>query len=74
MADQTVIVIHPVSPRGGRKVTMRALGMDTDLGRAFTPGGVSEILRRVGQKGVWPVRGGADPAEGGGPDVWTGDI
>ncbi|MEJ8640628.1 hypothetical protein WKI68_02575 [Streptomyces sp. MS1.HAVA.3] len=28
MADQTEIVIHPVSPQGGRKVTVHALGVD----------------------------------------------
>lgn len=45
-ADQIEIVIHPVSLQGGRKVTAHALGVDTDLGRAFTPADVSELLRR----------------------------
>lgn len=52
MANQTEIVIHPVSPRGGRKVTVHALDVDTDLGRAFTPGDVSEFLRRAGMEDV----------------------
>lgn len=52
MADQTEIVIHPVSPQGGRKVTVHALGVDADLGRAFTPGDVSEFLRRAGLEDV----------------------
>ncbi|MDX3539024.1 hypothetical protein PV721_32775 [Streptomyces sp. MB09-01] len=48
MADQTESVIHPVSlsPQGGRKVTVHALGTDAELGRAFTPGDVSQFLRR----------------------------
>lgn len=52
MADQTEIVIHPVSPQGGRKVTVHALGVDADLGRAFTPGDVSEFLSRAGLEDV----------------------
>ncbi|WP_199829397.1 hypothetical protein [Streptomyces sp. WM6368] len=32
MSDQTEIIVHPVSPKGGRKVTVHALGVDVDLG------------------------------------------
>ncbi|MGW2273467.1 hypothetical protein [Streptomyces yangpuensis] len=74
MADQTEIVIHPVSPQGGRKVTAHALGVDVDLGRAFTPGDVSEFLRRAGLEGVDLSEEGPIRWEGGGPEVWTGDI
>ncbi|MGW6871802.1 hypothetical protein ACWGHA_05635 [Streptomyces xanthophaeus] len=36
MSDQTEIIVHPVSPKGGRKVTVHALGVDVDFGRAGT--------------------------------------
>ncbi|WP_030711975.1 hypothetical protein [Streptomyces sp. NRRL F-2580] len=73
MARQTEIVIHPVSSQCGHKVTVHALGVGTDLGRAFTPG-VSEFLRRVGLEDVDLSEEGPIRWEGGGPDVWTGDI
>ncbi|MGW3328547.1 hypothetical protein [Streptomyces virginiae] len=74
MADQTEIVIHPVSPQGGRKVTAHALSVDADLGRAFTPADVSEFLRRAGLEAVDLFEDGPIRWEGGGPEVWTGDI
>ncbi|MFJ3204600.1 hypothetical protein [Streptomyces sp. NPDC086989] len=74
MADQTEIVIHPVSPRGGRKITVHALGVDADLGRAFTPADVSELLRRAGLEDVELSEEGPIRWEGGGPEVWTSDI
>ncbi|MEU4360007.1 hypothetical protein [Streptomyces virginiae] len=74
MADQTQIVIHPVSPQGGRKVTVHAFGVDADLGRAFTPGDVSEFLRRAGLEDVELSEDGPIRWEGGGPEAWTGDI
>ncbi|MFB6559569.1 MULTISPECIES: hypothetical protein [unclassified Streptomyces] len=73
MAERTEIVIHPVSPQGGRKVTVHALGVDTDLGRAFTAGDVSVSLRRAGLEDVDLSEDGPIRWEGGGPDVWTGD-
>ncbi|MFJ6485938.1 MULTISPECIES: hypothetical protein [unclassified Streptomyces] len=43
-------VLRPASPRVGREVTVHAtLGVDTDPGRACTPGDVSEFLRRAGR-------------------------
>ncbi|MDX3538122.1 hypothetical protein PV721_27970 [Streptomyces sp. MB09-01] len=74
MADQTEIVVHPVSAQGGRKVTVHALGVDADLGRAFTPEDVSEFLRRAGLEGVELSEDGPIRWEGGGPQVWTSDI
>ncbi|GLV95826.1 MULTISPECIES: hypothetical protein [Streptomyces] len=71
MADQTEIVIHPVSPRGGRKVTVHALGVDADLGRAHTLADVSEFLRRAGLEDVELSEDGPIRWEGGGPEVWT---
>ncbi|MGW2587147.1 hypothetical protein ACWCYZ_38695 [Streptomyces virginiae] len=63
-----------MSQRGGRKVTVPALGVDTDLGRALTPGDVSEFLRRAGLEDVDLSEDGPIRWEGGGSDVWTGDI
>ncbi|MGW5852036.1 hypothetical protein ACWFQ8_29500 [Streptomyces sp. NPDC055254] len=74
MADQTEIVVHPVSPRGGRKVTVHALGVDADLGRADSPADVSRALRRAGLEDVDLSEEGPVRWEGGGPEVWTADI
>lgn len=74
MADRTEIIIHPVSPRGGRKVTVHAHGVDADLGRAHSPVDVSESLRRAGWEDVDLSENGPIRWEGGGPDVWTTDI
>ncbi|MFD9271392.1 hypothetical protein ACFWB1_37355 [Streptomyces goshikiensis] len=74
MADQMEIVIHPVSPQGGRKVTAHVLGVDADLGRAFTPADVPEFLRRAGLEDVDLSEDGPIQWDGGGPEVWTRDI
>lgn len=74
MPDQTEIVIHPVSPKGGREVTVHALGVDADLGRAHSPADVSEFLRRVGLEDVDLSEDGPIRWEGGGPEVWSADI
>lgn len=74
MSDRMEIVIHPVSPKGGRKVTLHELGVDADLGRAFTPGDVSEFLRKAGLEDVDLSEDGPIRWEGGGPEVWTADI
>ncbi|MFD6970249.1 hypothetical protein [Streptomyces sp. NPDC059979] len=71
MSDRTEIIVHPVSPKGGRKVTVHALGVDADLGRAFTPGDVSELLRLAGLEDVDLSEDGPISWEGGGPEVWT---
>lgn len=52
MADRTEIVIHPVSPQGGRKLTVHALGVDAGLGLAFGARGTSEFLRWPGPEDV----------------------
>ncbi|MCY0928287.1 hypothetical protein OTB20_19220 [Streptomyces sp. H27-H1] len=74
MADETEIVIHPVSRTGGRKVTAHVHGVDADLGRAFTPADVSEFLRRAGLEDVDLSDAGPIRWEGGGPEVWSADI
>ncbi|RPF30050.1 hypothetical protein EDD96_6604 [Streptomyces sp. Ag109_G2-6] len=71
MADQTEIVVHPVSPKGGRKVTAHVLGVDADLGRAFNLGDVSEFLRRAGFEDVDLSEEGPIRWQGGGPGVWS---
>nr|WSX48309.1 hypothetical protein OG409_04675 [Streptomyces sp. NBC_00974] len=73
MADEAEIVIHPVSLKGGRKVTAHVLGVDADLGRAFTRADVSEFLRRAGLEGVDLSEDGPIRWEGGGPDEWGGE-
>ncbi|MFG2486900.1 MULTISPECIES: hypothetical protein [Streptomyces] len=70
MSDQTEIIVHPVSPQGGRKVTVHALGVDVDLGRAQTPRDVAEFLRRAGLEDVDLSEEGPITWEGGGPEVW----
>ncbi|ARE77220.1 hypothetical protein ADK75_04120 [Streptomyces virginiae] len=52
MSDETEIIVHPVSSQGGRKVTVHALGVDADRGRAHAPRDVAEFLRRAGLKDV----------------------
>ncbi|GAA3374685.1 hypothetical protein [Streptomyces racemochromogenes] len=71
MPDETQIVVHPVSPSGGRKVTAHALGVDADLGRAFMPADVVEFLRRAGLEDVDLSEAGPIEWRGGGPEVWT---
>ncbi|MBT2449461.1 hypothetical protein J7F03_20690 [Streptomyces sp. ISL-43] len=71
MADETEIIVHPVSPKGGRKVTAHVHGVDADLGRAFDPLDVSEFLRRAGLEDVDLSDDGPIRWEGGGPEVWT---
>ncbi|MFD9523640.1 hypothetical protein [Streptomyces sp. NPDC059979] len=66
-------MIHLVAPQGGRKVTVHALGVDAALDRAFTPGDVSEFLRRAGLEDVDLSEDGPVRREGGGPEGWTGD-
>ncbi|MFL4489923.1 hypothetical protein ACJ6WD_01535 [Streptomyces sp. VTCC 41912] len=69
MAEHPLVVVHPPSPSGGRRVTADA----EILGVAYGPSDLAEFLRRAG----------ADPEEvrlddraqiewrGGGPDVWV---
>ncbi|MEU6756953.1 hypothetical protein [Streptomyces sp. NPDC046685] len=71
MSDQTEIIVHPVSPQGGRKVTAHVHGVDADLGRAHTPADVVEFLRRAGLEDVDLSEDGPIRWEGGGPEVWS---
>ncbi|GHE37902.1 hypothetical protein CP980_30615 [Streptomyces vinaceus] len=42
------ILVHPLAPAGGRRVSLRAEGQDTVLGLAFDDADVIEFLRRAG--------------------------
>ncbi|MCX5149497.1 hypothetical protein OHB36_22415 [Streptomyces sp. NBC_00320] len=42
------ILVHPIAPAGGRRVSLRAGGQDTVLGMAFNDADVIEFLRRAG--------------------------
>ncbi|MFE2925352.1 hypothetical protein [Streptomyces goshikiensis] len=70
MAGQAEIIVHPVSSKGGRKVTVHALGVDADLGRAQTPRDVAEFLRRAALEDVDLSEDGPITWEGGGPEAW----
>nr|MDT0521630.1 hypothetical protein [Streptomyces sp. DSM 41633] len=74
MADQTEIVIHPVSPRAGAKSRRTRSVWTRTWARAFTPADVSEFLRRAGLEDVDLSEDGPIRWEGGGPEVWTADI
>ncbi|MFI6001456.1 hypothetical protein ACIA98_13690 [Streptomyces sp. NPDC051366] len=42
------ILVHPIAPAGGRRVSLRADGQDTVLGMAYNDADVIEFLRRAG--------------------------
>ncbi|MER7466119.1 hypothetical protein [Streptomyces sp. NPDC097981] len=42
------ILVHPIAPAGGRRVSLRAAGQDSILGLAFNDADVIEFLRRAG--------------------------
>lgn len=45
--EHAPIVVHRISPSGGRRVTIRVAGVDTVLGVAYDDADVIEFLRRV---------------------------
>ncbi|MET9882045.1 hypothetical protein ABZZ20_02605 [Streptomyces sp. NPDC006430] len=42
------ILVHPIAPAGGRRVSLRVEGQDAILGLAFSDADVIEFLRRAG--------------------------
>lgn len=46
--EHAPIVVHRISPSGGRRVTIRVRGVDTILGVAARDEDVVEFLRRLG--------------------------
>lgn len=45
--EHAPIVVHRISPSGGRRVTIRIQGHDTILGVAYSDADVIEFLRRI---------------------------
>jgi hypothetical protein len=45
--ERPPIVVHRISPSGGRRVTIRVRGVDTILGVARSDADVIEFLRRI---------------------------
>lgn len=45
--EHAPIVVHRISPSGGRRVTIRVSGVDTVLGVAYDDRDVIEFLRRI---------------------------
>ncbi|MBP8538574.1 hypothetical protein [Streptomyces sp. MK37H] len=66
MATRPPIVVHPPSPSGGRRVTIRG----EIAGLAHSPTDVLEFLRRAGAEDVRLDDPELIEWRGGGPDVW----
>jgi hypothetical protein len=45
--DRAPIVVHRISPSGGRRVVIRISGVDTVLGMAYSDRDLIEFLRRI---------------------------
>ncbi|MFF1409200.1 hypothetical protein ACFVX6_05270 [Streptomyces sp. NPDC058289] len=45
--DHAPILVHRISPSGGRRVVIRILGVDTVLGVAYSDRDLIEFLRRI---------------------------
>lgn len=46
--EQAPILVHRISPSGGRRVVIRIRGIDTVLGIAYSDADLIEFLRRLG--------------------------
>ncbi|MFJ8208075.1 hypothetical protein [Streptomyces sp. NPDC096033] len=46
--EQAPILVHRISPSGGRRVVIRIRGIDTVLGVAYSDADLIEFLRRLG--------------------------
>lgn len=68
MAVHPPVIVHPSSPTGGRRVTVRG----EIAGLAYGPADLLEFLRRAGLDPDTVALDDADLIEwrGGGPDVW----
>jgi hypothetical protein len=69
MAEETPVVVHPLSPEGGRQVTIRG----ERVGIAFNLFDLLEFLRRAGLPEADTAIDDPELIEwrGGGPDVWA---
>jgi hypothetical protein len=45
--DHAPILVHRISPTGGRRVVIRIRGVDTVLGTAYSDRDLIEFLRRI---------------------------
>lgn len=45
--DRAPILVHRISPSGGRRVVIRIRGVDTVLGTAYSDRDLIEFLRRI---------------------------
>ncbi|MET7621296.1 hypothetical protein [Streptomyces sp. NPDC005408] len=68
MADHAPVIVHPLSPDGGRRVTIRGEA----VGSAYTLFDLLEFLRRAELPEVDTAIDDPDLVEwrGGGPEVW----
>ncbi|MER8158137.1 hypothetical protein [Streptomyces sp. NPDC094472] len=66
MAERPPVTVHPPSPSGGRRVTIRG----EIAGLARGPADVLEFLRRAGAEDVRLDDPELIEWRGGGPDVW----
>nr|WP_274911837.1 hypothetical protein [Streptomyces sp. WZ-12] len=69
MATRPLVVVHPPSPTGGRRVTVNA----ENLGLAYGPRDVVEFLRRAGldEDEISLDDSRLITWRGGGSDVWS---
>ncbi|MCP9205528.1 hypothetical protein [Streptomyces cucumeris] len=67
MAAHPPVVVHPPSPSGGRRVTIRG----EIAGLAMGPPDLLEFLRRAGAEDVRLDDPELIEWRGGGPDVWA---
>ncbi|MBT2389837.1 MULTISPECIES: hypothetical protein [Streptomyces] len=69
MADEAPVVVHPLSPEGGRQVTIRG----EPVGVAYHLLDLLEFLRRAGLPEADTSVDDPELIEwrGGGPDVWA---
>ncbi|MGW7362961.1 hypothetical protein ACWGI8_05910 [Streptomyces sp. NPDC054841] len=73
MADRVHIVVHPVSPIGGRRVTAHIHGEDLTMGIAHGMDDLVEFLRRAGLHADGTELANAEFVDWlrDGPEVWT---
>ncbi|MGW6949047.1 hypothetical protein ACWGHD_19235 [Streptomyces xanthophaeus] len=76
MPDRPRVIVHPVSPTGGRRVVAHVHGTDSILGTAYSVADVAEFLRRIGVDDAGDVVAADDPLiewRGGDQTVWRDD-
>ncbi|MFD6918570.1 hypothetical protein [Streptomyces virginiae] len=74
--DHAPILVHRISPTGGRRVAIRIHGVDTVLGIAYSDTDLTEFLRRIDLPDPEDMVYGDSPAiawQGGRPHVYTED-